>query len=115
MSATMEQYCERLRNRRNEVMMTLEHVQREQAEVSENQEWIDRAAYENRRDLLDNLADWYANETARIDQALRRLAEGSYGKCLGCHESIDPRRLEMVPEATFCIACQEAREALSAP
>lgn len=115
MSATMEQYCERLRNRRNEVMMTLEHVQREQAEVSENQEWIDRAAYENRRDLLDSLADWYANETARIDQALRRLAEGSYGKCLGCHESIDPRRLEMVPEATFCIACQEAREALSAP
>ena len=53
-------------------MRTLEHVQKEQPKVDENKEWIDKAAYESRCYLLDSLADWYANVTTRIEDALMR-------------------------------------------
>ncbi len=44
----------------------------------------------------------------RIDAALRRCEDGSYGKCLECGEVINPRRLELDPAATLCITCAQA-------
>lgn len=41
-----EAYYNKLKNRRGEIMRTLEHVQKEQRTVDENKEWIDRAAHE---------------------------------------------------------------------
>ncbi len=46
----------------------------------------------------------------RIEAALRRCDDGSYGECQDCGELIDPRRLEFDPAATLCIACAEARD-----
>jgi DnaK suppressor protein len=43
----------------------------------------------------------------RIDAALARIADGSYGDCLRCGEPIDPRRLEADPTATLCLTCAE--------
>lgn len=104
---------ERLKKRRDEIMMTLEHVQKEQRAVDDNKEWIDHAAYESRVDLLDNLTDWYVKEVARIDDALIRIAEGKYGICLACHGRIEARRLDTSPDAAFCAECQSLREELS--
>lgn len=39
--------------------------------------------------------------------ALRRIEDGSFGKCLHCEEEISPKRLAAVPWASFCIQCQE--------
>lgn len=106
-------YYERLRQRRDEIMMTREHLQKEQRLVDDNKDWIDHAAYESRVGLLDNLADCYAKETVQIDDALTRIAEGTYGLCLACHAPIEPRRLDITPEAAFCAGCQEMREAVT--
>lgn len=108
-----ESYHDLLKKRRNKMMLTLTHVRNEQRVVDENKHAIDRSAYKSRLHLLGNLADWYAKETARIDEALTRIAEGKYGICLGCREPIDARRLEAAPEAMFCAACQTMREKLS--
>jgi RNA polymerase-binding transcription factor len=108
-----QEYVDKLRRRRNEIMRTLEHVQTEQRAVDENKDWIDHAAYVSRCHLLDSLADWYTNETARVDDALNRLREGRYGVCLGCRVPIEPHRLETTPEAAFCAECQRTREALA--
>lgn len=48
-------------------------------------------------------------ELRRIEATLRRCDDGSYGYCLECDEPIDPRRLELDPAATLCIACAETR------
>lgn len=40
-----------------------------------------------------------------IDQALSRLADGSYGACECCAAPIPFERLEAVPRARFCVAC----------
>jgi DnaK suppressor protein len=39
-------------------------------------------------------------------QALRRMAEGSYGTCEGCSADIPLQRLEVLPHARFCVSCQ---------
>lgn len=46
----------------------------------------------------------------RIEAALRRCDDGSYGYCAQCEEAINPRRLELDPAVTLCIACAEARD-----
>ncbi len=51
-----------------------------------------------------------AQSLGRIEAALRRCDEGSYGFCMDCDEAIDPRRLNLDPTATRCIRCAEAHD-----
>jgi DnaK suppressor protein len=46
----------------------------------------------------------------RIDEALRKIDEGTYGTCDRCGESINTERLKAIPYATLCIDCQESLE-----
>jgi DnaK suppressor protein len=45
-----------------------------------------------------------------IDEALRRLHKGEFGKCQQCSKPIQKARLEAVPHARLCIECKEAEE-----
>lgn len=45
-----------------------------------------------------------------IDEALQRIAEGSYGRCESCEELISRQRLRAVPHARNCIECQRKAE-----
>lgn len=45
-----------------------------------------------------------------VEHALSNISEGSYGECEQCGEAINERRLEAVPWARHCIACQEKIE-----
>ncbi len=45
-----------------------------------------------------------------IDEALRKLDEGTYGICEDCGEEISQERLNILPFAIYCIDCQEKRE-----
>ncbi len=45
-------------------------------------------------------------ELRAIDAALLRVADGSYGDCTACDKPIDPKRLEITPQALRCIDCQ---------
>ncbi len=42
-----------------------------------------------------------------IELALRKIAENRYGACDNCGNPIDPRRLDALPYARFCMTCQE--------
>ena len=44
-------------------------------------------------------------------EALRRLVDGTYGRCTRCEGTIPKGRLDVVPYAPFCVTCQEADEA----
>ena len=53
------------------------------------------AVIENLRDLLEN-----------VNQALRKVEEGSYGVCEVCDKNIPKKRLEALPYATMCTECR---------
>jgi DnaK suppressor protein len=46
----------------------------------------------------------------KIDEALRKVDEGSYGICEDCGEEISEKRLKILPFAIYCTDCQENRE-----
>jgi len=46
----------------------------------------------------------------KIEYALKRLDEGSYGICDDCNKSINIKRLKAKPSVSLCINCQSAKE-----
>jgi DnaK suppressor protein len=57
-------------------------------------------------DLGVALEEREAAELLAIDQALQRIADGSYGLCLQCGAPIPTARLHAQPTAMRCVACQ---------
>src|SRR3954471_17193637 len=45
---------------------------------------------------------------ARLERALEKIAEGSYGTCDNCGNAIPQGRLEAAPESVLCVACASA-------
>ncbi len=72
-------------------------------EATESFELEKRLALEKRlKDLL-----------AEVEYALQKFEQGTYGLCDICGQSIDPARLEALPQATLCLNCktQQAKNA----
>ncbi len=46
----------------------------------------------------------------RIQEALDRIDDSSYGICVHCENEIQPKRLEAVPWTGLCIQCQDLLE-----
>ncbi len=51
----------------------------------------------------------------QIDEAMLRLTDGRYGRCLDCAKPIPAGRLRALPFALRCLACQEKCERRKAP
>jgi DnaK suppressor protein len=51
----------------------------------------------------------------QINDALKRIEEGSFGKCLECGKSITKKRLKDIPHTKFCIKCQKIQESGEKP
>ena len=44
---------------------------------------------------------------AKVEHALRKFEEGTYGLCDSCGQPIAPDRLEALPQASLCVNCKE--------
>jgi DnaK suppressor protein len=64
----------------------------------------DRGGYDH--DMLAALIGSARQAVADTAQALRRMAEGSYGTCERCTAAIPLERLEVLPHVRFCVPCQ---------
>jgi|GEM_PF-1122184 len=69
------------------------------------------------RSILDTLADAglsvadiHRDQLTALEEAQRRLEMGTYGRCEGCGEPIDIRRLRLVPYTAYCVGCQEKED-----
>jgi DnaK suppressor protein len=87
-----------------------ETIQNLQAERTQNADLADRAATEAERQLELRTRDRQRKLIAKIDAALRRLEDGSYGFCEETGEPISLKRLDARPIATLSIEAQERHE-----
>jgi DnaK suppressor protein len=60
--------------------------------------------FEQQRDLA--LRERNEQHLAEVEAALRRLDDGTYGRCIRCGERIASERLAALPWAAQCIGCQ---------
>jgi len=70
----------------------------------------DRAASAADGDLALRLAEGDVRQIARIDGALRRIGEGTYGLCEECKGRIPAERLKIRPFSVHCVKCQTKLE-----
>jgi DnaK suppressor protein len=64
------------------------------------------------RDLQLGLVSKEQEILYKVDEALQRIENGTYGKCDSCGEPIKESRLKAVPFAKLCVPCQEKEEAV---
>jgi RNA polymerase-binding protein DksA len=62
--------------------------------------------FEQQRDIA--LRDKARAQLDAVDAALRRLDQGTYGRCTNCGNPIAEERLKAIPWAEHCIDCQRA-------
>ena len=68
-------------------------------------DWEDRAAERQGDEVLEALGTQDLAELRRIDAALARIADGTYGTCVKCGGEISAERLAVLPDTPFCKAC----------
>ncbi len=88
---------------------TLQHLQQESVPEPDI---ADRASLEAERALELRTRDRERKLIAKIDEALRRIGEGTYGYCEETMEPISLRRLEARPTATLSVESQKNHERL---
>ena len=90
-----------------EAKQTLQHLQEENVN---HPDLADRASSETDRAIELRARDRQRKLIAKIDAALERIEDGSYGFCIETGDPISLKRLEARPIATLSIEAQERHE-----
>jgi DnaK suppressor protein len=85
------------------------NVGREKAEDG-TEDYVDYAVHSYTKEFLLSLNDIDRKILRLIDEALARIAKGTYGFCQECLKPVSEKRLEAVPWARHCLECQELEE-----
>jgi len=103
-----------LEDRRRELMTEVQgRIRDVRADGSKDREVFDQGE-SSEVDIQDDiefaLIQMKSETLNKINEALRRLDEGTYGNCFECGEEIAEARLRALPFAVRCKDCEEARE-----
>ena len=100
-----------LRQRQTELKKDLDGTENEiDALQDPKADDLDRAVEAGAMELLVTLGDTERRELEEIVLALEKIQRGGYGKCESCGTFIPKLRLEALPTARLCVACQEVEE-----
>jgi RNA polymerase-binding transcription factor DksA len=87
----------------------------------ERRESLCRHAGDEQDDLAASWGDWETapepvaettrRELAEIEDALRRIEAGEYGRCEACGGPMGLQRIRAIPEARYCLSCSGERTA----
>src|SRR6187431_3630843 len=104
-----------LENRRRELVTEVQgRIRDVRADGNREREVLDQgesSEVDIQEDIEFALIQMKSETLNKIDAALRRLEDGSYGDCFECGEEIAEARLRALPFAVRCKDCEEAREA----
>ncbi len=114
MGPVMREYFKRklLRWKEDLLADSNETIQNLKQEPQPEADLADRASLETDRSLELRTRDRERKLISKIDAALQRIEDGSYGYCEDTMEPISLRRLEARPIATLSIEAQERHERL---
>jgi DnaK suppressor protein len=107
---SVEQFKKKLLDKRRE--LTRAYIRNKtygkESDEGGTQDSADKASTSYTKEFLYSLSNTERNVLQQVEHALERIEEGEFGVCDECGEPIQKKRLEAVPWARYCLACQEA-------
>jgi DnaK suppressor protein len=110
--AKVEKFRQRLLAKRKELLSGVRgaNVKNMESTNGEIQDIADQASSAYTKEFLLSIGDAERRMLKQVDDALHKIGKETYGLCEACGEMISERRLEALPFARLCIACQEEEE-----
>jgi DnaK suppressor protein len=71
---------------------------------------VDLAVQNYSKNVMLAVSENESRQLQMVDEALQRIEDEEYGVCQNCSKVIQPKRLEAIPWARYCLACQELVE-----
>jgi DnaK suppressor protein len=71
---------------------------------------VDLAVRNYSKNVMLAVSENESRQLTEVDEALLRIEDEEYGTCLNCEKAINPKRLQAIPWARFCLDCQELLE-----
>lgn len=79
---------------------------------NEFQDPLDTASSDTDKNMKLRIKERKSRLISKIQDALLRISDGTYGICESCEEEIPKKRLEARPVTTLCITCKNREEAI---
>lgn len=109
----LEFFHKLLQEQLDELLLEAERTVAGMTDTKENfPDPTDRAALESDRNFLLRIRDRERKLIGKIEEALGRIEDGSYGICESCGEDISEERLTARPVTTLCFDCKKRQEAM---
>lgn len=110
--AKLKHYEKLLRDRLAELIAEADQVSKDISDDSRDRfaDPTDQAVVELDRSRLLRFKDRERKLIRKIEMALKRIEDGSYGNCENCGATIEQQRLEARPMAELCIDCATEAE-----
>jgi len=109
-----EEFKALLLSRRMELLSKAIKTMEGMTEMKEGREGfsdpMDRASLESDRNFLLRVRDRERKLIQKIDEALKRIENGTFGICEVCGEEISEERLRARPVTTLCVNCKTDQE-----
>ncbi len=83
---------------------------RQSLAIEQSAESLEQLSYARERELAVLELSRHSDLVIEIQQALRRIEDGTFGICQSCERQISPKRLAAVPWTSLCIRCQETAD-----
>jgi DnaK suppressor protein len=108
----VESFRNLLTEKRDEIVRRAEQTLKEDMTLDADDlpDEMDLASSEYLQAFTFRLRGREKNLLDKIQKALDRIDDGTFGICEECDEPISPKRLEARPETTLCIRCKEEQE-----
>ncbi|HEX9544900.1 MAG TPA: TraR/DksA family transcriptional regulator [Pyrinomonadaceae bacterium] len=105
-------FRDRLMDRRQSLVGQVQQAElySRERDAEATQDPADMAANAYTKELLVSMSDNDRQLLNLIDEALERMDDSGYGKCVRCGQPLPEKRLEAVPWARHCVRCQELHE-----
>lgn len=107
----LEYFLKLLLQKKEELAGAADQTIEEMTQLEENfPDMTDRASLETDRSFELRIRDRERKLLHKIDKAIERIQNGTYGICESCGEEIGFKRLEARPVTTLCIDCKAKQE-----
>ena|SRR5579872_1336696 len=104
----VERLRQKLEFQRREAQQFLRRMEQEarSLDAEATQDCADRCVFSVSKESLFERSSQRRTVLRLIEAALRRIADGSFGTCVGCGNEVQDQRLQALPWTQFCLRCQ---------